>query len=164
MKFCTKCGSKLILKECDGERNLIPFCPECNEYRFPVFNLAIVTAIFSKDWKKILMMKQYGREKYNFLAGYVDKGENAEETLVREMQEEMGMTPVFYKYVYSKYFEKSNTLMLNYISTVETEDLSHRSKTEVDEVHWFDFQQASEAVIKNSLAEKLLLYSKNMFK
>lgn len=156
MSFCPKCGSELELRECEGEDHKIPFCCKCNEYRFPMFNVAVCTALFNHDKSKILMMKQYGREKYNFLAGYVNKGEDAEHALLREMDEEMGMKPVDSRYLYSAYFEKSNTLMIYYLTTVTNESLSRQAVGEVDEVHWFNLSQAREAVIKGSLAERLL--------
>lgn len=163
MSYCMKCGTPLVLKSCEGEPNLIPFCEQCNEYRFPMFNVAVCTAIFTHDKKKILMMRQYGREKYNFLAGYVNKGEEAEHALHREMMEEMGMVPASEKYLYTAYFAKSNTLMINFLTTVNAEDLSHRALNEVDEVHWFTYEEACESVIKGSLAERLLNTVKDEF-
>ncbi|MFA6778732.1 MAG: NUDIX domain-containing protein [Paludibacteraceae bacterium] len=163
MEFCTKCGNALELRACAGEENFIPFCTKCNEYRFPMFNVAICTALFNKDRSKILMMRQYGREKYNFLAGYVNKGEDAEHALFREMQEEMNMTPDSVEFLYTVYFQKSNTLMLNFLTTVKDESLAGASSNEVDEVHWFNYEEAYEAVIKGSLAEKLLKTVKPLF-
>ena len=155
--YCKVCGTRLELRECEGEPNLIPFCPSCGEYRFEQFNVAIITAIFNQDRSKLFMMRQYGREKYNFLAGYVNKGESAEEALRREMMEEMGMTLVSHKMLFTYYFAKSNTLMIAFESTVDSEDLSGMNEKEVDEARWFcSYNEAWEAVIKGAVAEKLL--------
>ena len=157
MDYCNICGTRLELRECEGEPELIPFCPSCGEYRFEQFNVAIITAIFNTDRSKLFMMRQYGREKFNFLAGYVNKGESAEEALRREMQEEMGMTLVSHKMLFTYYFAKSSTLMIAFESTVDSEDLSGMNEREVDEARWFcSYDEAWEAVIKGAVAEKLL--------
>ena len=40
MKYCSECGTKLIEKEC-GIDGLVPYCPTCKQFRFPMFNSAI---------------------------------------------------------------------------------------------------------------------------
>lgn len=162
--YCHVCGSALELRPCEGEYTDIPYCNECNEYRFATFNVAVCTALFNSNYSKLLMMRQYGRENYNFLAGYITQGEDAETALRREMFEEMGMYPEKIEYLYSAYFQKSNTLMLNFLTNVKTESLDMASQTEVDEARWFNsFEQAYEAVIKGSLAERLLKYVASRF-
>ncbi len=41
------------------------------------------------------------------VAGYVNKGENAEETIQREMKEEIGRDIISYQYLKSSYYEKN---------------------------------------------------------
>lgn len=155
MKFCIECGERLELKECKGE-GLIPYCNRCNAFRFPIFNTAISTTIYNKDMDKLILIQQYGREANILVAGYVNKGESAEEALVREVKEELRLNVVDYKFVKSKYYEKSNTLMVNFISFVDSEDLSNIS-SEVDRAKWFSLEEAKEAILKGSLAEEFLL-------
>lgn len=155
--YCNKCGTKLELRDCPGEPQQVPYCPWCEEYRFEQFNAAVIVAIFTEDRKKIFMMRQYGREKFNFLAGYINKGESAEEALRREMMEEMGMTPTSSKILFTTYFGKSNTLMIAFEATVDSEDISQANSAEVDEACWFDsYDKAYDAVIKGAVAERLL--------
>lgn len=155
--FCNICGTKLEMRECEGETELIPYCPQCEAFRFEQFNVAIITAIFNRDHTKLFMMRQYGRSGFNFLAGYVNKGESAEEALRREMIEEMGMTPVSFSIRFTSYFAKSNTLMIAFETTVDSEDLSHANEREVDEARWFTSKdKAREAVLKGAVAERLL--------
>ena len=162
-KYCSACGSPLVLKPCVGEPEPVPYCDTCKEYRFPKFNVAVCTAIFNKDKTKVLMMRQYGREKFNFLAGYINIGETAEEALPREMMEEMGMKPSSVKYLYTYYFAKTNTLMVNFLTTVDSEDLSGMSASEVDEARWLTFSEAIANVIPGGGAEKLINYVKVEF-
>lgn len=102
------------------------------------------------------MMRQYHREKYSLLAGYINKGESAEEALVREVKEEIARNVVEYRFMRSCYYEKSNTLMFNFLSVIEDEDLSHFNKKEVDFVRWFAFSEVFDFVLPDSLASSFL--------
>ena len=108
---------------------MVPFCPSCNTYRFPIFNTAISTEVLYKD--KILLIQQYGRKNYILVAGYINKGESAEEALKREVKEEIGLNVTGCSFVKSEYFPPSNTLMINFSCTVDSDDLSNMTK-EVD--------------------------------
>ncbi len=163
MKHCSVCGSALEMRFLQDECKEIPYCPQCSEYRFEMFNVAVCVAIFTPKHDKVMMMRQYGRDKYNFLGGYVNKGENAEEALVREMNEEMGMKPLSYTPMFSMYYVPSNTLMLAFYAEVVDEDLSGINKDEVDEARWFTYPEASDAVLKGAVAERLLKEVSNRF-
>ena len=78
MKYCSECGTKLIEKEC-GIDGLVPYCPTCKQFRFPMFNSAISTIIFNPTKDKILLIKQYGKDFNVLVAGYIIKGENAKD-------------------------------------------------------------------------------------
>ena len=146
------------MRPCEGEPQPIPYCTKCGEYRFEQFNVAVIAAIFSPDHSKLLMMRQYGREKYNFLAGYVNKGESAEEALRREMMEEAGLQLKEQKILFTSYFAKSNTLMIAFEATAQSEAFTPHP-TEVDELRWFtSYADAYDAVIKGAVAERLLTY------
>ena len=89
-KYCQVCGSKLVDKELEGE-GLVPFCPACNEFRFPMYNVAVSMIVINKKTDKILLIKQYGRDVYILVAGYVNRGEQLEHAVVRELKEETGL-------------------------------------------------------------------------
>lgn len=157
MKYCYACGEKLIEKECfncgvsDG---FFPYCPKCKEFRFPFFNSAVSMVIFNKDFSKILLIKQYNRDFNILVAGYVNKTETLEEALVRELNEEVGLKADSFKFNQSKYYDKSNTLINNFIVSVENEDF--KLNPEVDFAKWYTIDEAKEAVYKNSLAQYFL--------
>ena len=91
MNYCFECGSKLVEKECINcgiSEGMVPYCPVCGEFRFPFFNSAVSMVIFNKDLTKTLLIRQYGNDKNILVAGYVNKGENLETALVRELKEE----------------------------------------------------------------------------
>ena len=148
-RFCPKCGHQLIEKEL-VEEGIVPFCENCNEYRFPFFSVAVSMIVFSPDRKEILLIKQYGRDKNILVAGYVNIKENAEHCLERELMEEVGLKASSYEFNKSLYFEKSNTLILNFAVVATSKDV--KANHEVDSYQWFTIKEAVKEVVRPSLA------------
>lgn len=153
MKFCMDCGTQLETKYLKGE-GTIPFCPACNEYRFPVFNTAVSMIVMNKNRDKVLLIKQYGRNSYILVAGYVNQGEDAEEAVIREIKEEVGLHVTDISFNHSHYFAKSNTLMLNFTAVV---DGDVHINDEVDAYHWFTIDKARMHIRDKSLAQAFLI-------
>lgn len=139
--------------EHEGE---VPFCPCCHEFRFPIFSTAVSMIPLNPKQDKILLIQQYQKPNYVLVAGYVNKGESAEETIVREMKEEIGRNVLSYRYLKSEYFPNTNTLMLNYAVVIDDESLEDVSEWEIDKAEWFTFSEAKTAVKSNSLAQRFL--------
>lgn len=157
MSYCCECGSKLELKECFNcgvSEGLVPYCSKCDAFRFPTFNTAVSMVIFNNSFTKILLIKQYHRNANILVAGYVSKGENLSETLKRELQEEVHLAPSDFEFNDSKYYEKSNTLICNFI--VKAEDEHFELNSEVDSACWFDIETAQKEVLQNGLASFFL--------
>jgi NAD+ diphosphatase len=156
MNFCIECGTKLEDKYLENE-GMIPFCPSCNQYRFPIFNTAVSMIVMNESMDHILLIKQYGRDDYILVAGYVNKGESAEDAVIREVKEEIGLDVINTSFNKSEYYERSNTLMLNFMCIVSDMSLNHITE-EVDSAKWFDMDNAKVNIKNNSLAEKFLLH------
>ena len=138
MNYCIECGTELEAKHLENEGN-IPYCNSCEGYRFPVFNTAVSMVILNKEQDKILLIKQYGGADFILCAGYVNKGEDAEQAAAREIAEELGLQTVGLRYNKSEYFEKNNTLMLNFSCIVADERLDGMTD-EVDQAEWFSIE------------------------
>lgn len=154
MKHCMECGDRLVEKECNHEGS-VPFCPSCQTFRFPVFNAAVSCLILNPNRTKLLLIQQYGRPDNVLVAGYITKGENAETTVAREIKEETGLTIHSCVYQRSQYYERSNTLMFNYLCVTDSEDLSGTNH-EIDQAAWFSIAEARQAIKPNSLASYFL--------
>ncbi|MGX8850532.1 NAD(+) diphosphatase [Amedibacillus sp. YH-ame10] len=157
MKHCFACGHKLEMRELEHE-GMTPFCPNCKEFRFPIFNTAVSMVVVNPKEDKILMIQQYGRESNILVAGYVNKGESGEDALRREMEEEIGRKVIKHRFMKTEYFPKSNTLIWNFAVMIDSEDLSGVCEWEVDKATWFTFEEAKESVKHDSLAERFLYY------
>jgi NAD+ diphosphatase len=155
MKHCYHCGFKLELKELKNE-GLIPYCPSCNEYRFPIFSTAISAVIVNKDITKTLLIRQYNMGLDVLVAGYINKGESAEEALYREIKEEVGLTPIYHQFQKTEYWPRSNTLLINFYCIVD--DMNVTITDEVQSYKWFDIDEAYNIVDKTRLVGKFYTY------
>lgn len=154
MKHCTECGAELTMKYLESEGKDIPYCPACAQYRFPIFNTAVSMIVKNKTEDKIILIKQYGRDSYVLVAGYINKGEDAETTVVREVKEELGLDVIKLHFNHSHYFGPSNTLMLNFTAVVEDEGVN--ANEEIDAYQWFSIEDARKNILPNSLAQDFL--------
>ena len=134
LKYCPQCGTLLTEKYLENEGN-IPYCEKCGDYRFPIFSTAVSMI-------------------YILVAGYVTKGEDAEDTCQRELMEELSLTAEEIHFNRSHYFAPSNTLMLNF--TVIVKESEPKPNSEIDEYHWFTVGEARKNIRPNSLAQKFL--------
>ena len=119
-KYCHECGSELTEKELENE-GIIPFCPKCNQYRFPMYNVAVSMIVINKETNKILLVKQYGKPFYILVAGYVNRTEQLEHAVSREIKEETGMNVSSIKFNRTSFYEPSNVLMCNFTAFVEND-------------------------------------------
>ena len=154
MTHCMQCGAPLVMKKHPQEERDIPFCESCGEYRFPLFNTAVSMIVLNPAHDRILLIKQYGKPFYILVAGYVNQGEDAEDTVVREIAEELGVDVADYRFNHSHYFPPTNTLMLNYTVTLAADELS--TNWEIDDCTWFTFSDAEKSIKPGSLAKAFL--------
>lgn len=152
--FCTECGEKLTLMFCKGE-GLVPYCKNCGDYRFPQFATAVSMVVTNRTKDKILLARNVGENDFVLFAGYVKKGETAEKAVVREFKEETKLNTVKYRYMSSRYHEPKNVLMLNFLMVAENGEPEIDAE-ELDEVKWFNFDEALSVIRKDSTAEAFL--------
>lgn len=157
MNHCRECGTELTEKWLEKEGRMVPYCPRCEEFRFPLYNVGCSMIVMNRERDHIALIKQYGLSEYILVAGYINQGENAETTVVREVKEELGLDVIALKYNKSEYFPATNTLMLNFGVVVDDMSLDGVSRDEVDTATWFTLEEAAENIKKESLARKFLL-------
>lgn len=154
MHYCPVCGTKLHMKEQSREAPAL-YCDSCEEYRFPIFSAAVAVTVLNPEKTDMILIRQYNDPDPVLVAGYIDKGESAEDAVVREIKEELGMTVQELSFLRSRYYEPSETLMLHYIACV-AEDAA-APNWEVDGWGWVPVESALAQVKSGSLAEAFLL-------
>lgn len=153
-KHCMDCGTPLIEKEC-GNEGIVPYCPACEQFRFPMYNAAVSMIVENEENEKILLIQQYGRKRYILVAGYINRGEQMEQAVIREVKEETGMDVKRIQFNRTSFYEPSNTLMCNFTAFVEN-DKDLAPNEEIDHCAWFTKEEAKKNIFPNSLASFFL--------
>ena len=153
MEYCMACGTKLVMRP-HHEGGEVPWCERCGAYRHPVYSTAVIMLVMDKARERVVLIQQYGRGRNILVAGYIDRGESAEDACRREVMEELGLTAAEVSYNRSEYLPRTNTLMLNFTVTVEEGDV--RPNEEVDAWAWFTRDEARAAILPGSLAARFL--------
>lgn len=156
MKFtyCPFCGQKLEKREI-GDEGLIPFCISCNVPLWDVFTTSIIVACVNQYDEVALIRQNYvSKTNYVCVAGIMKLGESAEETVVREVKEELGLDVKALTYIKSYPYDKKEMLMLGYMAVVDKADF-HISG-EVDCAQWVKFDAALELLREGSIAWQLV--------
>ena len=152
--YCRECGQKLTLRFCENE-GLIPYCGTCEAYMFPQFSIAVSMVVTNRAQDKILLAKHVEDEDFILFAGYIKKGENAEKTIPREIKEELGMNVVKTKFMSTRYYQKKDVLMLNFIVIVEDSPIKLKTD-EIAEARWCSHEEALRLIRKGTTAEYFL--------
>lgn len=138
LNYCSFCGEKLILKTL-RDKTKKKYCPECDHVFFDAPLSAIIVAIINS--KKILLTRNasWQHPYWGLVAGYVKKGETAEEAAIREVKEEVGLKIDCLK-ILRTYFKwsadkRSNLLMIGF--TAKTKKTRIKKCKELEKAAWF---------------------------
>ena len=121
---------------------------------FPVIAPAVIVGVTNGE--QLLMTKYAGREYtgWALIAGFCEVGETVEDTVRREVLEEVGLTVTSAQFRHSRYYPRTNTLILNFTVTVEEGDV--HPNEEIDAWRWFSRDEAREAILPGSMAARFL--------
>ena len=150
--YCPECGTKLEKRIMENE-GVVGFCPGCKEHWFPVFNAACSMIVLDEKRENALLVKQYGKDYYVLVAGYINRGEEPEATVTREIREETGLQTVSVKYNRSHYFKPNNVLMLNFEAVVKGE---MKPNSEIDSYEWIKLEDAPGNMKDGTLARQFM--------
>ena len=139
-KFCPNCGSKLIEKIA-GDDGSVPFCDSCGKFWFDSFaSCAIILVANEKHEIAMLHQSYLSMEHRTFVAGFIKPGETAEETAIREVEEELGLKIDRLEYAGTYWFEDREQLMHGFIGFVRKQEF--KLSSEVDDAEWIPFEDA----------------------
>ena len=152
--YCPHCGTKLIGKEI-GDEGVIPFCEKCSIPLWDMFTTSIIAAVVNEYGEIALLRQNYvSTTKYVCVAGIMKIGESAEETVVREVKEEIGQDVEELEFVRSYPYDKKEMLMLGYKAVVKKKEF--QLSGEVDSVKWVHPDQALDLLREGSIAWQLV--------
>lgn len=131
--FCGHCGEAFTLSQ--KERALI--CPNCGLVEYPRINPAVIIAVTDGDR---LLLSRYANRPYRrwaLLAGYCEAGESLEETVRREVQEEVGLSVCNLRYYKSQPWPHTDSLLMGFYCDVEGKTEPRIDENELAEAQWF---------------------------
>lgn len=152
--YCPLCGNKLVQKEI-GDEGRIPFCEKCGVPLWDMFTTSIIAAVVNEQKEIALLRQNYvSTTNHVCVAGIMKIGESAEDTVVREVKEELGLTVNELAFVRSYPYEKKEMLMLGFKACVKRADF-HLS-SEVDTAVWVKWENALDLLREGSIAWQLV--------
>lgn len=152
--YCSHCGTKLIPKEI-GDEGEIPFCINCNIPLWDMFTTCIIAAVVNENGEIALLRQNYvSATKYVCVAGIMKMGESAEETVIREVKEEIGQNVEKLEFIRSYPYEKKEMLMLGYQACVKKQEF--QLSGEVDSAEWVRYENALSLLREGSIAWQLV--------
>ena len=156
-KYCGRCGKRL--KHGEKERMLV--CEACGNTEFPKICPAVIVGV--TDHNRILMSKYAGRtyKKYALLAGFSEIGETVEQTVAREVMEEVGLKVKNIRYYKSQPWAFSDTLLMGFYCDLDGNDAITLDREELAVAEWFEREDIPVEPSRDSLTNEMILQFKN---
>lgn len=132
-RFCGRCGTATA--RVPTERSMA--CPKCGLHVYPRISPAIITLVRKGDLALLASNAKFPGAFYSTLAGFAEIGESLEETLVREVQEEVGVTVTNVRYFGSQPWPFPNSLMIAFTAEWASGDIAV-DPTEIADAKWFE--------------------------
>lgn len=131
-QYCGRCAASL---QKDSRERML-YCPVCGNLVYPKIAPAVIVAVTDGD--KILMTKYADREykRYALIAGFCEIGETAEDTVRREVMEEVGLKVKNIRYYKSQPWGFDSNLLLGYFAQLDGESVIIREEDELAEAEW----------------------------
>ncbi|KAM3116356.1 NAD(+) diphosphatase [Phormidesmis sp. 146-33] len=152
-QYCGHCATPMIQIECDRAKR----CPACGLVNYPRLSPAIIVLISRGQEVLLARAPRFRKSMYSVLAGFVEPGESLEETVVREVREEVGIEIKDIRYFGSQPWAFPNSLMIGFTATYASGEIVIDPK-EIAEAAWFHKHNLPEIPSKISIARKLIDY------
>lgn len=151
-KFCGRCGSSMELGI--KERSMV--CPKCHNTVYPKIAPAVIVGII--DNGKILMSRYRDRpyKKWGLIAGYTEFGETLEETVHREVMEEVGLKVKNIHYYKNQPWPFTESMLVGFYAELDGSSVITRDEDELAEARWFLPEEIDDNPPRNSLTNEMI--------
>lgn len=144
VKFCMRCGTRLVWKKL-GKGSSRKYCPRCRKYYADEPSVCVLTA-FINEKGQILLLKEEG--KYVLCHAYPKRGETLEETVGRSIVG-TGRYSKKIEYFDSYYHTQKDIIMPCFIAyAMETPPITELDSKDPDEMLWADPEQAADLILR----------------
>lgn len=135
-RFCGRCGTPLVH---DMVERMVR-CPQCGAMEFPKLFPAVIVGIVDTQRNKILVSRYANREykRYALIAGFCEMGETVEETVHREVMEEVGLRVKNLRYYKSQPWPPSSSLLFGFFCELDGSNSIKLDDHELESAEWID--------------------------
>ena len=155
--YCGCCGSEMIKSK--KERSMV--CSSCGNTVYPKIAPAVIVGIIHDG--KLLLTKYAGREytRYALLAGYTEFGETLEDTVNREVMEEVGLRVKNIRYYKNQPWGFSDSILMGYWAELDGSPQVTLDETELSTAVWMAPEDIPDDFTNISLTHEMILLFKN---
>lgn len=150
-QFCGHCATPMTQLPTERAKR----CPNCGLVNYPRLSPAIIVLIAWGEKLLLARAPHFPAEMYGLVAGFVEPGESLEETIVREVREEVGIDIKNLRYFGSQPWPFPNSLMIGFTAEYEAGEIAIDPE-ELEAAAWFDKQNLPNIPPKISIARKLI--------
>ena len=132
-QYCGCCGKPMV----HSQKERMMECPSCGNHEYPVLCPAVIVGITNGD--KIILSKYEGRrfKRYALIAGFAEIGETIEETVHREVMEEVGLKVKNLRYYKSQPWSFSGSRLFGFFCDVDGDTSITLDTNELALAEWF---------------------------
>ena len=137
------------------------YAESCHNMEFPKICPAVIIGVTDGD--KILMSKYAGRtyKKYALLAGFTEIGETLEETVQREVMEEVGLKVKNIRYYKSQPWSFTDTLLMGFYCDLDGGAAITLDREELAMAEWFQRDEIPVEPERDSITNEMIIRFKN---
>ncbi len=150
-KFCGACATPTVREAHERARR----CPSCGHSAYPRISPAMMCLV--TRGREILLARNvnFPTGRYSALAGFVEAGESIEETISREVREEVGIEVGQPKYFASQSWPFPHSLMIAFTAEYAGGELIPNGH-EIAEAAWFNADDLPQLPPRVSIARALI--------
>lgn len=132
--YCGRCGTKMQ----HGIVERMLQCPKCGCMEFSRLFPAVIVGIVDRQRDRVLVSRYAGREytSYALIAGFSEMGETVEQTVHREVMEEVGLKATNLRYYKSQPWPPSSSLLFGFFCDLDGESSITLDDHELEEAEW----------------------------
>ena len=151
-RFCSKCGNSM--KRSEKERML--YCESCGFQTYPTISPCVIVAVH--DGRRLLLTKYAGRAytRYALIAGFAEIGESLEQTVHREVKEEVGLRVKNLKFYKSQPWPFTDTLLAGFYAELDGDDTITLEENELALGIWMNREDIPPAEMNISLTSEMM--------
>jgi len=150
-QFCGQCGAPLKTRTTERAKE----CHQCSLLHFPRLSPAIIVLVERGHELLMARSRHFLPGIYSVLAGFVEPGETLEEAVVREVNEEVGITVKDIRYFGNQPWPFPHSLMIGFTATYADGEISLDDR-EIEDAGWFTVDTLPPLPGKISIARKLI--------